>query len=88
MEHHKSLRTAGYVCQRLALLGGVFWALNAVFFFVQYFSDGMRLPDFRTLVASYGGTLIAAIVPVLLLYAAGGVVNLLLDIEANTRKAS
>jgi hypothetical protein len=64
------------------------WALNAIFFFVQYFSDGMKLPDFRGVITTYGGTLIAAIVPVLLLYAAGGVINLLLDIEANTRRST
>lgn len=87
MDYHKGLRTAGYVCQKLALVGGVFWAINVVFFFWQYFSEGMRLADFRTLIEGYGGTLIAVIVPILLLYAAGGVVNLLLQIEANTRKA-
>ncbi|MBI4546495.1 MAG: hypothetical protein HY707_00835 [Ignavibacteriae bacterium] len=87
MDQHKGLRTVAYVCQKLAVLGGVFWGLNAIFFFYQYFSDGMKMPDFRSLIASYGGTLIAAIVPVLLLYAAGGVINLLLNIEANTRRA-
>lgn len=86
MDHNKGLRTAAYVCQRLAVLGGVLWALNALFFFVQYLSDGMRLPNFRAVVETYGGTLIAAIVPILLLYGAGGVINLLLTIEANTRR--
>lgn len=88
MGNNKGLRNAAYVCQRLAVVGGILWALNAVFFFFQYFSDGMRLPDFRALISSYGGTLIAAIVPVLLLYAAGGAINLLLDIEANTRRST
>ena len=48
----------------------------------------MSMPDFRGLIASYGGALIAAIVPVLLLYGAGGVINLLLDIEQHTRKSA
>jgi len=86
MENHKGLRNAAYVCQRLALVGGVLWVLNALFFFVQYFSDGMKVPNFRALIEGYGGALIAAIVPILLLYAAGGVVNLLLNIELNTRR--
>ncbi len=88
MMNHKGLRNAAYICQRLAVVGGILWALNAIFFFVQYFSDGMKIPDFRSLIQSYGGTLIAAVVPVLLLYAAGGVINLLLDIEANTRRST
>ena len=88
MDHTKGLRNAAYVCQRLALVGGVLWALNAIFFFVQYFSDGMRLPNFRSVIESYGGALMAAIVPILLLYAAGGVINLLLNIEANTRQST
>jgi len=88
MGNYKGLRNAAYICQRLAIIGGILWGLNAVFFFFQYFSDGMKLPDFRSLIATYGGTLIAAIVPVLLLYAAGGVINLLLDIEANTRRST
>ena len=86
MDNHKGLRNAAYVCQRLALVGGVLWVLNAIYFFVQYFSDGMKVPDFRSLIEGYGGTLMAAIVPILLLYAAGGVVNLLLNIEMNTRR--
>ena len=86
MDNHKGLRNAAYVCQRLALVGGVLWMLNALFFFVQYFSAGMQIPDFRALIEGYGGTLMAAIVPILLLYAAGGVVNLLLTIELNTRQ--
>ena len=88
METYKGLRNAAYICQRLALFGGIFWAINVAIFFVQYFSSGMKFPDFRSLVEGYGGTLIAAIVPILLLYAAGGVINLLLNIEANTRKAA
>jgi hypothetical protein len=85
---YKGLRNASYVCQKLAIVGGIFWAFNAVVFFWQYFSNGMRLPDFRSFIEGYGGAIIAAIVPILLLYAAGGVINLLLDIEANTRKTS
>lgn len=88
MDHNKGLRNAAYICQRLALFGGVLWALNAIFFFVQFFSDGMRLPNFRSVIESYGGALMAAIVPILLLYAAGGVINLLLNIEANTRRTT
>ena len=88
MDRHKGLRNAAYVCQRIALLGGVLWAFNCVLFFIQYFSDGMRLPSFRDIVEGYGGALIASIVSVLLLYAAGGAIGLLLDIEANTRKST
>lgn len=88
MEKHKSLRNAAYICQRLALVGGVVWLVNSVIFFVQYFSAGMRLPNFRDMIEGYGGALIASIVSILLLYAAGGVIGLLLDIEANTRKST
>jgi hypothetical protein len=88
MDRHKSLRNAAYVCQRLALLGGILWALNCVIFFIQYFSAGMQIPSFREVVEGYGGALIATIVSILLLYAAGGVIGLLLDIEANTRKST
>ena len=88
MDRYKGLRNAAYVCQKLAFFGGILWLINAVIFFWQYFSTGMRIPDFRSLIDSYGGALIAAVVPILLLYAAGGVVNLLLDIEANTRKSA
>ncbi len=88
MDKYKGLRNAAYVCQKLAVIGGVLWLVNALVFFWQYFSAGMRLPDFRAVIDNYGGGLIAAIVPILLLYAAGGVVNLLLNIEANTQKQS
>ena len=86
MEQHKGLRNAAYVCQKLALFGGVLWVINVVLFFVQYFSAGMQWPNFRVFVEGYGGGIIAAIIPILLLYAAGGVINLLLKIEENTRK--
>ena len=86
MEQHKGLRNAAYVCQKLALFGGVLWIINVVLFFVQYFSAGMQWPNFRMFVEGYGGGIIAAIIPILLLYAAGGVINLLLKIEENTRK--
>jgi hypothetical protein len=86
MDQFKGLRTAAYVCQKLAVFGGILWVINALIFFWQYFSSGMKLADFRMFIESYGGTLIAAIVPILLLYAAGGAVNLLLQIESNTRK--
>ena len=46
MGNNKGLRNAAYICQRLSIVGGILWALNAIFFFVQYFSDGMKLPDF------------------------------------------
>ena len=87
MDKYKGLRNAAYICQKMGLLGGVLWVLNAIFFFIQYFSDGMKIPDVRSLVEGYGGALIAAIVPVLMLYAVGGVINLLLDIEVNTKKS-
>ena len=86
MEQHKGSRNAAYVCQKLALFGGVLWIINVVLFFVQYFSAGMQWPNFRMFVEGYGGGIIAAIIPILLLYAAGGVINLLLKIEENTRK--
>jgi len=86
MDKYKGLRTISYICQKLAILGVVLWVLNAIFFFIQYLSEGFQLPDIRGFIASYGGTLIAAIVPILLLYAAGGVISLLMDIESNTRK--
>jgi len=86
MDQNKGLRNAAYLCQKLALFGGILWIINVVIFFIQYFSDGMKWPDFRTFVEGYGGGIIAAIIPILLLYAAGGVINLLLKIEENTRK--
>ena len=86
MDQHKGLRNAAYVCQKLAIFGGALWAINVVIFFVQYFSAGMQWPNFRVFVEGYGGGIIAAIIPILLLYAAGGVINLLLKIEENTRK--
>ena len=88
MERNKGLRNAAYVCQRLAIVGGIVWLINCIMFFVQYFSSGVRLPNFREVIEGYGGTLIAAIVPILLLYAAGGAIGLLLDIEANTRRST
>ena len=88
MEKHKGLRNAAYICQRLAIIGGIVWIVNCLIFFVQYFSAGMRLPNFHEMIQGYGGALIASIVSILLLYAAGGVIGLLLDIEANTRKST
>ncbi len=88
MEKHKGLRNAAYICQRLALIGGAVWAVNCVIFFIKYFSAGMQLPNFRDVIESYGGALIASIVSILLLYVAGGAIGLLLDIEANTRKST
>lgn len=87
MDYHKGLRNAGYICQRLAILGGILWLLNCLFFFVEYFSAGIRIPNFHEIIAGYGGALIAAIVPILMLYCVGGVINVLLDIEVNTRKS-
>ena len=88
MEKHKGLRNAAYICQRLALIGGAVWFVNCVIFFIQYFSAGMQFPNFREVIGGYGGALIASIVSILLLYAAGGAIGLLLDIEANTRKST
>ena len=88
MDKCKGLRNAAYVCQKMGILGGVLWVINAIFFFIQFFSEGMQTLDLRSLLASYGGVLIYTIVPVLMLYNVGGVINLLLDIEANTRKPS
>lgn len=85
MDHRKGLRNAAYICMRLAILGGILWFINAVVFFVEWFKNGFHL-DFSNILTNYGGALIATIVSVLLLYCVGGVVNLLLDIEANTRK--
>ena len=86
MDQNKGLRNAAYLCQKLALFGGILWIINVVIFFIQYFSAGMKWPDFRAFIEGYGGGIIAAIIPILLLYAAGGVINLLLKIEENTRK--
>jgi hypothetical protein len=86
MDQNKGLRNAAYLCQKLAIFGGVLWVINVVIFFFQYFSTGMQWPNFRAFVEGYGGGIIAAIIPILLLYAAGGVINLLLKIEENTRK--
>ena len=86
MDKYKGLRNASYLFQKLGILGVVLWVINALVFFVSYFSQGMKIPNVRELIEGYGGTLMAAIIPILLLYAAGGVINLLLDIEVNTRK--
>ena len=86
MDKYKGLRNAAYICQKISMIGGVLWALNVVFFFFQYFSEGMRIPNIRSVVEGYGGVLIAAIIPILLLYCGGGVVYLLMDIDANTKK--
>ncbi len=88
MDQHKGLRTVAYLCQKLGIFGIVLWFLNALIFFIQYFSEGMKWPNFRQFVEGYGGGLIAAIVPILLLYASGGVINLLMKIEENTRKSA
>ena len=88
MDKHKGLRNVAYICQRLALVGGVLWILNCVLFFIKFFSSGLVLPDIRGIIEGYGGVLIASIVPILMLYTVGGVVGLLLDIEANTRKSA
>ncbi|HZY10880.1 MAG TPA: hypothetical protein VFF29_06965 [Bacteroidota bacterium] len=86
MDKYKGLRNAAFICQKLAFLGGIIWVINSVLFFIQYFSAGMQFPNFRDLVSTYGGALIAAIIPILMLYNVGGVIYLLLDIEQNTRK--
>ena len=72
----------------MAVVGGVIWVINAILFFVQFFSQGAQAPNLRSVVEGYGEALIAAIVWILMLYAAGGVINLLLDIEANQRKTT
>jgi hypothetical protein len=87
MDYHKGLRNAAYICQRLGILGGVLWIINCLFFFFEFFTSGPHIPNFREIIAGYGGALIAAIVPIIMIYCIGGVVNLLLDIEANTRKS-
>ena len=86
MDKYNGLRNVAYVCKRLGLLGGVLWFLNSIYYLVEFFSGGLRLPNIRETIASYGGALFASLIAVLLLYAVGGVINLLLDIEANTRK--
>lgn len=85
MDKYKGLLNVAYICQKMSLIGSVLWVLNVILFFIQLFSEGMKL-SLRAMVESYGGVLIAAIVPILMLYAVGGVIKLLLDIEANTRK--
>ena len=54
MNNYKGLRNAAYVCQRLALIGGVLWVLNCFFFFAQFFSAGLRL-NFHDVIENYGG---------------------------------
>jgi hypothetical protein len=85
MDHLKGLRSVAQFCQRLGILGGVFWVINALFFFVEWFKN-MSLPDVRGIISGYGGALIATIIPIVLIYAVGGVINLLISIEENTRK--
>lgn len=87
MDKYKGLRNAAYVCQKLGLLGGVLWIINVLIFFIQYFSEGMAVTDARIMINTYGGALVAAIIPILMLYNVGGIINVLLDIEANTRKS-
>ena len=88
MNQHNVLRKASSLCYRFGIIGGILWIVSAIYFFVQYFSNGIRVLNVRDVIQGYGGALIASIIPILLLYAAGGVVNLLLDIEANTRNQS
>ena len=86
MDKYNGLRNVAYLCKRLALLGGVLWFLNSIYYLVEFFSGGLRLPNIRETIAGYGGAIIASLVAVLLLYAVGGLINLLLDIEENTRR--
>jgi hypothetical protein len=86
MDKHKGIRNVAYICQKMSIIGGIVWILNVIFFFIQYFSAGMKIPDIRDVMQSYGGALIAAIVPILMLYAVGGILYLLIDIETNTHK--
>jgi len=83
---HKMLRNVAYLCQGLAWIGAILWILNAIIFFYTFFSSCTGIPSFKDLLTNYGGGIIAAIIPILLLYAAGGLIYLLLDIEQNTRK--
>jgi uncharacterized membrane protein len=83
---NKGLRNMAYICQKMSFIGGILWLINILLFFVECFSGGTRLHSVKLLLEGYGGALIAAIVPILMLYFMGGVIYLLLDIEANTRK--
>lgn len=85
MDHLKGLRSVAQFCMRLGILGGVFWVINAIFFFIEWLKN-WSLPDVRGIISSYGGALIATIIPIVLIYAVGGLINLLIAIEENTRK--
>lgn len=84
---YKMLRNVAYVCQGLAWIGVLLWLINAIIFFYTVFFTAAGFPNIRDIITGYGGGLIAAIVPILILYAAGGLIYLLLDIEQNTRKS-
>jgi hypothetical protein len=83
---YKMLKNIAYLCQGLAWIGGVLWIVNAIIFFYTYFTSKIDLPKIGDLVTGYGGGIIAAIIPIILLYAVGGLIYLLIDIEHNTRK--
>jgi hypothetical protein len=84
---YKMLRNVAYVCQGLAWIGVFLWIINAIIFFYTFFSSGTGISTVKDIIANYGGGIIAAIIPILLLYATGGLIYLFLDIEENTRKS-
>ncbi|MBU1298133.1 MAG: hypothetical protein KKF20_00025 [Bacteroidetes bacterium] len=84
---YKMLSNVAYVCQGLAWIGVLLWIINAIIFFYTFFSSGPGISTVKDIIANYGGGIIAAIIPILLLYATGGLIYLFLDIEQNTRKS-
>lgn len=83
---HKTTRNVAYLCHGIGLLGLIFWIINGIIFFIGYASEGFKSSNLREMIANYGGALITAILPIILIYAIGSVLYLLLDIEENTRK--
>jgi len=83
---HKTIRGVAYLCHGIGLLGIVFWVINGLVFFYQFASRGFKEPTPRELVINYGGALITAIIPIILIYALGSVLYILLEIAENTHK--
>lgn len=83
---HKTIRSVAYLCHGIGLLGIIFWVINGLVFFYQFASRGFKSPTLRELVITYGGALITAIIPIILVYAMGSLLYLLLEIAENTHK--
>ena len=83
---HKTIRNVAYLCHGIGLLGIIFWVINGLIFFYQFAARGFTSPTIRELIINYGGALITAIAPIILIYALGSVLYLLLEIAENTHK--